>query len=93
MPRSSEATRPAKPVWSRDFTLFLTARTVSILGDQMLVPITVTVAVLQAGYGVTGVGLALALTPHRWRSSSFSAVFWLTASHLCVSWSSQMWPG
>jgi MFS family permease len=52
--------RPSRPVWSKDFTLFFAARTVSILGDQMLVPITVTVAVLQAGYGVTGVGFALA---------------------------------
>lgn len=40
--------------------LFFVARTVSILGDQMLVPITVTVAVLHAGYGVAGVGFALA---------------------------------
>lgn len=50
----------SKTVWSKDFTLFFAARTVSILGDQMLVPITVTVAVLQAGYGIGGVGFALA---------------------------------
>lgn len=60
MPRAAESTRPSAPVWSKAFTLFFAARTVSILGDQMLVPITVTVAVLQAGYGITGVGFALA---------------------------------
>ncbi|OLF09751.1 MFS transporter [Actinophytocola xinjiangensis] len=53
-------TPPSKGVWTRAFTLFFAARTVSILGDQMLIPITVTVAVLQAGYGVSGVGFALA---------------------------------
>jgi MFS family permease len=58
--RAPETTHPSAPVWSRAFTLFFVARTVSILGDQMLVPITVTVAVLRAGYGITGVGFALA---------------------------------
>ncbi|MFI7019984.1 MFS transporter [Streptomyces sp. NPDC050164] len=47
-------------LWSRDFTLFFAARTVSVFGDQMLVPTTITVAMLQAGFGVTGVGYALA---------------------------------
>ncbi len=60
MLRSSERTHPSASIWSRAFTLFFAARTISILGDLMLVPITVTVAVLQAGYGITGVGLALA---------------------------------
>lgn len=60
MLRSPARTGPSRTVWSRALTLFFAARTVSILGDQMLVPITVTVAVLQAGYGVGGVGLALA---------------------------------
>ncbi len=55
-----EGTRPPKELWSRDFVLFFAARTVSILGDQMLIPTTITVAMLQAGYGVTGVGYALA---------------------------------
>ncbi|MFH9005864.1 MFS transporter [Streptomyces afghaniensis] len=55
-----ETTRPAKGLWSRDFALFFAARTVSVLGDQMLVPTAITVAMLQAGYGVTGVGYALA---------------------------------
>lgn len=60
MLRSSEGTHSSAPVWSKAFTFFFAARTVSTLGDQMLVPITVTVAVLQAGYGITGVGFALA---------------------------------
>src|SRR5690606_313959 len=32
----------------------------SVLGDHMLAPITITVAMLHAGYGITGVGYALA---------------------------------
>jgi MFS family permease len=40
--------------------LFFAARSVSILGDFMLVPTTITVAMLQAGYGVSGVGYTLA---------------------------------
>ncbi|MFI1015819.1 MFS transporter [Streptomyces sp. NPDC020965] len=55
-----EKLQPPKQLWNRDFTLLFAARTASILGDQMLVPTTITVAVLQAGYGVTGVGYALA---------------------------------
>ncbi|MFF9350250.1 MFS transporter [Streptomyces sp. NPDC014734] len=55
-----EAHQPHERLWSRDFTLFFAGRTVSIFGDQMLLPTTITVAVLQAGYGVTGVGYALA---------------------------------
>lgn len=57
---TAQGIRSSASVWSRDFTLFFAARTVSILGDQLLIPITVTVAVLQAGYGVSGVGFALA---------------------------------
>lgn len=63
MTRALEATETGRPpgrLWSRQFTLFFLARTVSVLGDQMLVPTAITVAVLQAGYGVTGVGFALA---------------------------------
>ncbi|MEO3974967.1 MFS transporter [Streptomyces sp. CAU 1734] len=47
-------------LWSRDFTLLFAARTISVLGDQMLMPTAITVAVLQAGHGISGVGYALA---------------------------------
>ncbi|WP_413803260.1 MFS transporter [Streptomyces iranensis] len=60
MLHSPETIQPAKRLWSRDFVFFFAARTVSILGDQMLVPTTITVAMLQVGYGVAGVGYALA---------------------------------
>ncbi|GAA2107324.1 MFS transporter [Kitasatospora saccharophila] len=46
-------------LWSRDLTLFLTARTVSALGDAML-PVALTVVMLDLGYGASGVGYALA---------------------------------
>ncbi|MFI6321375.1 MFS transporter [Nonomuraea sp. NPDC050556] len=46
-------------MWTRDFTLFFTARTVSMLGGSML-PIAVALGMHGAGYGPTGVGLALA---------------------------------
>lgn len=57
---SHETMQPPQRLWSRNFSLLFAARTVSVLGDQMLVPTAITVAVLQAGYGVTGVGYALA---------------------------------
>ncbi|MFE6738559.1 MFS transporter [Streptomyces tubercidicus] len=57
---ATETVQLPKRLWSRDFRLLFAARTVSIFGDQMLVPTTVTVAVLQSGYGITGVGYALA---------------------------------
>ncbi|MFI6284467.1 MFS transporter [Streptomyces sp. NPDC051018] len=57
---SHERVELPERLWSRDFTLLFTARTISVLGDQMLVPTAITVAVLQAGHGVTGVGYALA---------------------------------
>lgn len=60
MAGSLEALQPIQRLWYRDFTLFFTGRTVSIFGDQMLLPTTITVAVLQAGHGVSGVGYALA---------------------------------
>jgi MFS family permease len=44
---------------SRAFRLYFTARVVSLLGDAML-QVALTVAVLQAGYGPSGVGFALA---------------------------------
>lgn len=47
------------PLWTREFRLYFTARAVSLLGDAML-PIALTVGMLEAGYGATGVGYALA---------------------------------
>jgi MFS family permease len=46
-------------VWSRSFTLFFTARSVSMLGASM-VPFATAIGVGGLGYGSTGVGLALA---------------------------------
>ncbi|MFC4035858.1 MFS transporter [Streptomyces polygonati] len=53
----SAATAPARR--SRGFDLYFTARVVSLLGDAML-QVALTVAVLDAGYGPSGVGYALA---------------------------------
>lgn len=55
-----EPTEPTRRLFSRDFTLFFSARTVSILGDHMLLPLTIIVAMQEAGYGYSGVGFALA---------------------------------
>lgn len=49
----------ANSPWRRRFRLYFAARTVSLLGDAML-PVGLGVAVLQAGYGASGVGYALA---------------------------------
>ncbi|WP_239114802.1 MFS transporter [Planotetraspora kaengkrachanensis] len=49
--------RPA--LWTRDFALYFVGRAVSILGDAML-PVAVSLGVLGAGYGPTGVGFVLA---------------------------------
>ncbi|GGS62660.1 MFS transporter [Planobispora rosea] len=46
-------------VWSRNFTLFFTARSVSMLGASMI-PLATALGVSNLGYGATGVGLALA---------------------------------
>ncbi|WP_240434637.1 MFS transporter [Streptomyces sp. YIM 130001] len=54
-----EEQSPDPPLWTRDFRLFFTARTTSLLGDSML-PIAVTAAVIRAGFGTSGVGYALA---------------------------------
>ncbi|MEU6990531.1 MFS transporter [Streptomyces sp. NPDC046465] len=52
--------RSAKPtLWVPDFRLFFTARTTSLLGDAAL-PVAITAAMLEAGYGISGVGYALA---------------------------------
>ncbi|NUT33273.1 MAG: MFS transporter [Hamadaea sp.] len=47
------------PLWTREFRLYFTARAVSLLGDAML-PVALTVGMLEAGYGATGVGYAMA---------------------------------
>nr|BFE85563.1 MFS transporter [Planobispora longispora] len=46
-------------VWSRNFALFFTARSVSMLGAAMI-PLATALGVNALGYGATGVGLALA---------------------------------
>ncbi len=45
-------------MWSANFRLYFGARTTSMLGDAML-PVALSVGVLEAGYGATGVGFAL----------------------------------
>ncbi len=59
MERTSAGVAPAERLWNRDFGLFLLARSASQLGDMML-PVAITVAVLQSGHGASGVGYALA---------------------------------
>ncbi|RSN14302.1 MFS transporter [Nonomuraea sp. WAC 01424] len=46
-------------MWTREFMLFFTARTVSMLG-WAITPVATALALHDAGYGATGVGLALA---------------------------------
>jgi MFS family permease len=46
-------------LWSPAFRLYFTLRTVSLLGDAMM-PVAVTIGVLNAGYGAAGVGYAFA---------------------------------
>ena len=46
-------------LWSHNFRLYFTLRTVSMLGDAMM-PVAVTIGVLAAGYGAAGVGYAFA---------------------------------
>ncbi|MGW2741490.1 MFS transporter [Streptomyces sp. NPDC001450] len=46
-------------VWSRDFALFFVARAVARLGDTML-PVAIAAGLLERGYGVGAVGLAMA---------------------------------
>jgi MFS family permease len=55
----SVADRPSRPVWSRDFALFFVARALARLGDTML-PVALAAGLLQYGYGVGAVGLAMA---------------------------------
>ncbi|MCW5253482.1 MFS transporter [Streptomyces sp. SHP 1-2] len=51
----------ARPVWSRDFSLFFVARAIARLGDTML-PVALAAGLLQHGYGAGAVGLAMAAT-------------------------------
>jgi MFS family permease len=60
---------PARILWSPNFRLYFGARTTSLLGDAML-PVALSVGVLQAGYGASGVGYALGS--------------WLAAVALCM---------
>ncbi|MGW3290552.1 MFS transporter [Streptomyces sp. NPDC001002] len=53
--------REQRPVWSWDFALFFVARAVARLGDTML-PVALAAGLLQHGYGVGAVGLAMAST-------------------------------
>ncbi|MBD0691928.1 MFS transporter [Streptomyces sp. CBMA123] len=54
------AAPPAPParLWTRNFGLYFTARTVAVLGDTMI-PVATTVAMLALGFGVGAVGVAL----------------------------------
>jgi MFS family permease len=54
---AEESTSPA-PLWTVNFRLYFGARTGSLLGDAML-PVALSVGVLDAGYGTAGVGYAL----------------------------------
>ncbi|MFJ1566601.1 MFS transporter [Streptomyces erythrochromogenes] len=54
-PADPQAAR--RPLWDRRFTLYFTARAVSLLGDAMM-PVAVALAV-GALYGISGVGLVL----------------------------------
>ncbi|MFD8635460.1 MFS transporter [Streptomyces sp. NPDC059533] len=52
-------TAPVKsPFRSRNFTLYFTARSLSVVGDTMI-PVAMAVAMLALGHGVSGVGFAL----------------------------------
>ncbi|MFJ5260166.1 MFS transporter [Streptomyces sp. NPDC088387] len=52
---------PGPRVWSRDFGLFFVARAAARLGDTIL-PVALAAGLLQHGYGVGAVGLAMAST-------------------------------
>ncbi|MEV0830324.1 MFS transporter [Nonomuraea rubra] len=46
-------------LWTPGFTLFFAARSTSLLGDHML-PVVISAAMIHGGYGLSGVGYALA---------------------------------
>ncbi|WP_344219117.1 MFS transporter [Kribbella sancticallisti] len=58
MTSATRAPRTGTTLWTANFRLYFGARTTSLLGDAML-PVALSVGVLQAGYGATGVGYAL----------------------------------
>jgi MFS family permease len=60
---------PARALRPANFRLYFAARTTSLLGDAMI-PVALSVGVLDAGYGATGVGYALGA--------------WLAAVALCM---------
>ncbi|MFC9842105.1 MFS transporter [Streptomyces sp. NPDC060223] len=57
--RGPAAERAPRSVWSRDFALFFVARALARLGDTIL-PVALAAGLLQYGYGVGAVGLAMA---------------------------------
>ncbi|MFC3574469.1 MFS transporter [Streptomyces yaanensis] len=56
--RADPPAADGQPLWTRNFTLYFTARIASLLGDAML-PVALSVAMLALGYGVSAVGYAL----------------------------------
>ncbi|WP_245966534.1 MFS transporter [Sphaerisporangium album] len=58
-PKPEDERSGGPAVWTRDFRLFFTARSVSTLGTGM-VPVAMSLGVIQAGYGATGAGLTMA---------------------------------
>jgi MFS family permease len=58
--RPPSADRPlAKPLWSADFRLYFTARSVAMLGDTML-PVALSAGLLSYGYSAGDIGLVMA---------------------------------
>ncbi|MFC9848832.1 MFS transporter [Streptomyces sp. NPDC060223] len=56
--RTDKGAAPAATLWTTNFRLYFGARTSSLLGDAML-PVALSVGLLEAGYGSGGVGYAL----------------------------------
>ncbi|WP_442814372.1 MFS transporter [Streptomyces sp. NBC_01198] len=52
---------PAGPLWSPDFRLYFTARSVAMLGDTML-PVALSAGLLSYGYSAGDIGLVMAAT-------------------------------
>jgi MFS family permease len=58
-PRPSAFRPPAGPLWSADFRLYFTARSVAMLGDTML-PVALSAGLLSYGYSAGDIGLVMA---------------------------------